>query len=113
MSLLDSGQVVEVYADVIGTDGDGNPGQRRPGSVAALIVGRWQYLQSAEDVSDGQQVITRADFLCRSFPAGFAGRVTYDGRDWDVLGEPTTSGLSALTRHTKVRLQARSDRPIP
>ena len=111
MSLL-TGHTVTLYPDVVATDGDGNPGQRRPGTVSQPISGRWEYVSATEDTTDGQEVNTRADFRCRSFPAGFAGRVTYDGRDWDVLGEPTVSGLSPLTRHLKVRLVARTDRPI-
>jgi len=111
VSLLDTGQVVTLFPDVDGVDGDGNA-VRRPGSASQEVVGRWQYLLSTEDTSDGQAVTSQATFLCRSFPAGFAGRVTYDGRDWDVLGEPTKSGLSPLTTHWTVRLRARSPREV-
>jgi hypothetical protein len=112
VSLLGSGQTVLAFPDVIGADADGNPGQRRPGTESVPVVGRWQYEAPAEDTSEGQQVITRAKFLARNWPTGFAGRVTYDGREWDVIGEPTRSGLSPATRHTVVRLVARSARPI-
>lgn len=111
MSLLDTGQVVTLYPDVEAADGDGNA-VRRPGTVSVECVGRWQYLVPSEDTSDGQQVRTTATFLTRSFPAGFAGRVTFDGRDWDVIGEPTRSGLSPLTTHWTVRLSARSPRGV-
>lgn len=111
MSLLDWGQVVLLYPDVEGVDGDGNR-IRKPGNVSQPVVGRWQYLLSSEDDSQGQEIGTRADFLCRSFPSGFAGRVTYDDRDWDVIGEPTRSGLTAATRHYRVRLSARTPRPV-
>lgn len=111
MSLLDSGQVATLYPDVDGTDGDGNA-VRRPGADSVQVVGRWQYLPSIEDASEGQSLTSQATFLCRSFPAGFAGRVTYDGRDWDVAGEPIKSGLTSLTTHWKVRLRARSPREV-
>lgn len=114
VSLLASGPglvTVLLYPDVEALDGDGNS-VRRPGGVAVESVGRWQYLLAAEDSSAGQELTTRADYFTRTFPAGFAGRVTYDGRDWDVQGEPSRSGLSAATSHWKVRLLARSPRPV-
>jgi hypothetical protein len=112
VSLLDSGQTVLAYPDEIGVDDDDNPGQRRPGTESIAVVGRWQYAVPVEDTSEGQRVITRATFIARTWPTGFAGRVEYDGRDWDVIGEPTRSGLSPATRHTTVRLRARSAREI-
>jgi hypothetical protein len=111
VSLLDSGQIIDLYPDEWARDDDGNR-VRVPGSTALPIVGRWQYLVPTEDNSDGQIVGTTATFLCRRFPSGFAGRASYDGRDWDVVGDPIRSGLTAATRHVKVRLRAREARPV-
>lgn len=112
MSLLDSGPglvTVLLYPDVETVDGDGNE-VRRPSLDPVECVGRWQYLLSTEDQSQGQEVAGDATFFTRSFPSGFGGRVSHDGRDWDVVGDPKRSGLSAATAHWSVRLRSRSPR---
>lgn len=112
MSLLDGPDTVTVYPDEWTTDGDGNR-IRRPSATGQPVRGRWQYDTAREDNSAGQDVSTTAHFLSRGWPTGFAGRVTYDGRDWDVDGDPTIHGQgSPAVQHVRVELRARKARAV-
>lgn len=109
--LIDSGVSVELFADEWAFDADGNR-VRRPSSTPVEVVGRVQVTSAPESTTQGQETPTQALLLTRVFPAGFAGRVRWDGRDWDVVGEPSWSGLSALTGHWRVVLRARVSRAV-
>lgn len=111
VTLLDGRDVVELFADEDATDDDGNPVRRASGS-SVPVRGIWQYETAAETTSDGQGITSTARFFCRSFPTGFGGRVTFDERDWDVVGEPTVHGRASFVSHMVVRLRARTPAPV-
>lgn len=107
MSLLHDGQdVVEVYIEETGTDGDGNP-IRKPSAYAIKVRGRAFPVVATETGFNGQEIGTTYKFVCRSFPAGAYALVTWQGRPWDVLGEPQRKAGSEGIRHVTVYLKAR------
>lgn len=110
MSLLDGPDVITLYPEVLGTDGDGNR-LRVPGVTPVTVRGRMQRLPHRTGTLV-QAAATVRVFLCRSFPAGEWSRVEYQGRTWDVEGEPEPHGLSQTTTHVRVLLRARDPQPL-
>lgn len=107
MSLLDAGQeTVLVWPEVDGADGDGNP-VKVPSASPVRVRGMVQPVSSDESAVTGDAVATIYRLYARSFPAGAYARIEWDGRTWDVDGEPMRHGISASTRHVKVLLRAR------
>jgi hypothetical protein len=111
VTLLDGPDALVLFADEDATDGDGNP-VRRVGGTSIPVRGSWQYDTAAESTSDGQSITSTATFRCRAFPSGFGGRVSFDERDWDVVGEPTVHGRGTFVSHVLVRLRARVPAPV-
>jgi hypothetical protein len=108
VSLLDDGpDTLLVYAETTGDDGDGNP-IRVPDTHPRRIQGRVQPASAEETQDKGYAAGTYYRFITRCFPAGAWSRVQWCGRDWDVEGEPLTSGGSEATRHVTVMLKART-----
>ncbi len=111
MSLLDGPHVVQVYVEVDDVDDDQNP-VRVPGDEPVACRGRMQPAGAEESAAVGVELTTLYRFITRSFPAGASGRVSFDGRDWDVVGEPMRRRDSATTSHDTVLLRAR-DQEVP
>lgn len=107
MSLLDNGpDTVTVYAEVEDTDDYGNR-VLVPDDSGVTVRGRWQPGVAEESAAQGQETNTLYRFLCREFPAGPYALVTFDGSDWDVVGEPKQHRGSWATRHVTVLLKER------
>jgi len=107
VSLLDDGRdVVNVYVEVEDTDGDGNV-VLVPGPTPLEVHGRVQPVRADESVAEGQDTVTVYRFKGRTWPSGAFARISWGGRDWDVVGEPLVSNGSAATRHVTVLLKAR------
>ncbi|MFE3461368.1 hypothetical protein ACFXKD_27810 [Nocardiopsis aegyptia] len=107
MSLLDGGpDEVLIYPEVESTDADGNP-IRVPALVPVAVRGRVQPVTSEDVIAAGQQTTTRYRFITRDAPLGAWALVTWDGRDWDLEGEPLWSRGSKRTRHVTAILRAR------
>lgn len=115
MSLIDGGpEVLQVWPERTIRDARGNyvrqPVKTGPGIA---VRGRMQPASSEETATDGQLVSTLWAFIGRVFPAGPWAAVTWDGRDWDVVGEPAVHrGASPRTSHVSVLLRARSPRVL-
>lgn len=110
LSLLDLGpELITVYPSVWAQDEDGNFGWR-PGSTGHTVRAHVQPISSTEPVVNGQQVTTLVRVIARRVPAGPWDRVDWDGRIWDVLGEPEQHGDSPATRHNSALMQARGVR---
>lgn len=109
VSLLDNGpDVVTVYpATVTTTDPRYGNKITGPSPTGVTVRGRWQPSTAEESAELGQQTSTVYRFLTRDFPSGPYGRVSFDGSDWDIIGEPKKHRGSALTRHTTVFLKER------
>lgn len=106
MSLLGR-DVVLVWPEIEAIDGDGNP-VRKLGPAPVQVRGIVQPISAEEAEALGQVVTTVYRLLCRSFPAGGFSRVEWDGREWDVVGEPARQrGVSMATRNVSVLLRAR------
>ena len=114
MSLLDDGRdTVVLYPEIDSTDVLGNPGKRIPDMDSGVTLsGRVQPISATESESDGQQVVTRYRFIARSFPAGAWSRALWDGRYWDVEGEPFRRNGSDATRHSTIFLRARQPEAV-
>jgi len=114
MSLLDDGRdTVTLYPEKIVTDVLDNPGKRVPDlDNPVVLTGRVQPVSFFETDANGQQVTTRYRFITRSFPAGAWARVTWDGRDFDVVAETARRNGSDVTRHSTILLQARKPEAV-
>lgn len=107
LSLLDDGpDVITVYPSVWSADEDGNHAWR-PSGTGIVVRARVQPISSTEQAGTGQQVVTLVRVIARNVPAGPWDHVDYDGRTWDVLGEPDHRGDSLATAHTTLTMQAR------
>lgn len=116
MSLLDDNRnTLTVYPEKVGEDVLGNPGKRVPDLEHGVTVGgRVQPNSSTELSANGQQVITRKVFRCRTFPAGAFGKATIDGdpRMWDIDANPAFHDGSETTRHYTVSLLTSEPNPL-
>lgn len=108
MSLLcDAPHTVLVYVEEATTDGDGNP-VKKPSQYPVKVQGRVQPMFATEYGVVGEKVGTRYKFLGQSFPGGGYAWVEWQGRTWDVEGEPQRfTGGSSSTSHVTVILRAR------
>ncbi|WP_181448642.1 phage head completion protein [Nonomuraea aridisoli] len=107
MSLLDGGpDEVLIYPEVVTLDERGNE-VRVPAETPVPARGRVQPVASSEAAVAGQQVTTTYRFITRNAPLGAWARVVWDGREWDLAGEPQWSRGSLRTRHVTALLQAR------
>ncbi|SDI41056.1 Phage head-tail joining protein [Sinosporangium album] len=107
MSLLDDGpDEVLIYPETTTTDDRGNE-VRGPSAVPVALRCRVQPVTSDEAAVAGQQVATTYRLITRSAPLGAWARVVWDGREWDVVGEPQKSNGSPRTRHITALLRAR------
>lgn len=111
MSLLDDTRdEVVLIPEIQSTDDLDNP-VRVPDPDEdhwVTLHGRVQPSSSTEDVRDGQRVGTFYTFLCREFPAGAFARCVWNGRTWDVDGEPMRHNGSDTTRHATITFRART-----
>lgn len=112
MSILDGPDIALAVPDVEAFDVDQNI-MRRPGAAESAVPVRCygEYKVHAESDAVGQSVTTTAFLLARSWPTGFAGRVVWDDREWDVEGEPVFRGRSG-SGHWRVDLRARAPRLV-
>ncbi len=109
MSLLDRlPHTVLVFPEVESDDGYDTP-TRVPALVPVSVRGWMQPVSAAERQALGQQSATVYRLFAVSIPGGPWARVEWDGRDWDMLGEPLAhdgGGIIALD-HMTVTLAAR------
>jgi hypothetical protein len=111
VSLLDDGpDEVLIYPEVVVVDERGNE-VRRPAETPVPARGRVQPVSASEAAVAGQQVTTTYRFITRTAPLGAWARVEWDGREWDLAGEPLWSRGSPRTRHVTALLQARGAKP--
>lgn len=106
MSRLDTGyDELTLYGDTESEDDLGNI-VRVPALQGFKVRGMMQPLGSTEGT--GQDINTRYRFMCRDWPAGAWSEAVWDGRRWDVDGEPKRRGGSPMVRHATVYLHAQS-----
>ena len=97
MSLLDSGpETITVYPATGPMSDDGSPSEGEPVTVSGCRI---QPQGSSVGDSDGYQDATTYRVLRRSLPAGPWARVTWQGRDFTVVGEPSHYRGSARVSH--------------
>lgn len=87
MSLSTGPDTVQVYVEVETTDAYGNK-VRRASDVPVTLRGYCQPSTAEESQDLGQSVGTTYRFISKTFPGGAFARVEWDGRLWDVIGEP-------------------------
>lgn len=110
MSLLDGNEQVTIYPSVTVEDDLGNKLESAEGDPIELVAAV-QPQTVIEDATAGQVAGEVRNLICRSFPAGPWARVHWDGRDWDVIGEPKRYGRSPRTAHDVVQIRTRDRRP--
>lgn len=114
MSLVDEGtETVQLYPAVRHTTDRGNI-DRQPGADPVTLTGVWiRQLASSESPARGQALLTRYQLVAAEFPGGAWSKVTWNGDDYDVIGEPAyRTGLGDLD-HYVVTLQARKPKAAP
>ena len=85
MSLLDRGTETVVVYPAGPTRPDGTRG---PAGTPVTVSCRVQPVSSTPDGDDGYTDLTTYRLIGRSLPAGPWDRVTWDDRDWSVVGQP-------------------------
>lgn len=109
MSLLDQARdTITLYPETDLTDDLGNPTRGPDLEAGVECVGRVQPVSSLETISDGQNVSTSYRFITREFPAGAFARALWDGRYWDIEGEPARRNGSDTTKHATILMRART-----
>ena len=116
MSLLDWGnETVEVFPERAGTDEYGNtvvvPGDPAT-DIPVLVAARVQPSTAEEDAALGLALSTSYRVVSRDFPGGAPAVLRWDGRLWDVIGEPKRRNGSPQTRHVTTFIQARTPRAV-
>lgn len=107
MSLLDRGnEEITVYPEVETTDERDND-VRVPSPDGVVVRCRVQPIRSDDVAVAGQQVTTVYKIIARDAPLGAWALVNWQGRDWDLIGEPLWSNGSPATRHVTVLITAR------
>lgn len=107
MSLLDGPEQVTVRPEVEDTDADGNP-IRRPGTTTVTLSCRVQPIAADEPAVAGQAIATVYRVIAKTWPPGATSTVTWQGRTWDVLGEPLRHGGSPAVQHVTILIRARA-----
>lgn len=114
MSLLDDTRhTVILYPEKEITD-DLNNKRRVPDIVNGVtLYGRVSSPQSSENNAVGNQTVrSQKVFRTRTFIGGAFAAALFDGRMWDVIGEPDEHDGSDVTRHYTVILQARTAKAL-
>jgi hypothetical protein len=111
VSLLTGNLEVTLTPETESTDEYGNVGRSASGTPVPVTC-RVQPLTAAESVAIGQQVNTVYRLIAREWPAGAFAGVTWDGRDWDILGEPKRSRGGPATQHVTVLIRARKPEAV-
>lgn len=107
MSLLcRAPQTVLAHPEEDFTDDDGNPA-KRPAVTAVAVRAFVQPVSAVESAALGQQATTIYRVIATDWPTGAFGSVEWDGRTWDVLGEPQRRTDSAGTRHASLLIRSR------
>lgn len=110
--MLDSGpETVRVWPEVESTDSRGNPVRvPAPDDQAITIEGVWTAPISSAPTGVGQAVETAYSVWHSSLPTGPWGRVEWDGREWDLIGEVGHFRKGGKTVQQAV-IRARGPRP--
>ncbi|MGW3569071.1 phage head completion protein [Streptomyces sp. NPDC000941] len=107
MSLLDNGnETITVYPQERTTDDRGNQ-VWRPSTTPVWVRCRVQPVDADEPTVAGQTTVTTYRVIARDAPLGPWARVEWDGRTWDVVGEPRRYNGSPATRHIDALIRAR------
>lgn len=116
MSLLDWGnEVVDVFPEKTGTDEYGNtllvPGDPET-DMPVPLAARVQPSTAEENAALGLALSTSYRVVSRDFPGGALAVLRWDGRLWDVIGEPKRYNGSPQTRHVTTFIKARTPRAV-
>lgn len=113
MMLDDGPETVQLYPAVRHRTDRGNI-ERVPGSQPVPLEGVWIFPEDSTELpTQGQSLLTRYVLRTRSFPAGAWSKVTWNGDDFDVVGEPRHMPGSPRLEHWLVTLQARTPKAVP
>lgn len=120
MSILDRGNAeIVVYPEVEVTDEDGNVSRQASPTGVPVQAMVWQYegeVDTLQPLVVGQQVATIyrvRPVRSADVPVGPWSRVEWDGREWDVDGEPNPHRRGVGTRRLTFSMRARSPGEVP
>lgn len=113
MSTLDAlPHVLAVYPEVDTTDERGNP-VRAPANSPVMVPAAVHFRTAQESFDLGQDTRTMAKVFARTFPAGAFSRIEWEGRTWDVVGEPKRFGRTEHVAHIEIEIVARDPQNLP
>lgn len=120
MSILDRGNAeITVYPEVEVIDEDGNV-SRQASTVGVTVTAMvWQYegeVDTLQPLVAGQQVSTIyrvRPVRTAEVPVGPWSRVEWDGRQWDVDGEPNRHQRGTGTKRLTFTMRARTPGEVP
>jgi head-tail adaptor len=110
VSLLDAGrEEVTVFPQVSTVDPSGNT-VFKPAVTGVVVLASVQPISSTEPSVAGQETV--ATYRVRvnrrqAVPLGPWSKVLWDGRSWDLDGEPARYTGSAATEHVSFRIKSR------
>jgi hypothetical protein len=120
VSILDRGNAeITVYPEVEVTDEDGNVSRRASEAGVTVEAMVWQYegeVDTLQPLVVGQQVTTIyrvRPVRYAELPVGPWSRVEWDGREWDVDGEPNRHRRGVGTRRLTFSMRARTPGEVP
>jgi hypothetical protein len=112
VSLLDEGnELVVIYPMVETTDPEENS-VWRAGDVGVPVMGSVQPIGNDTSTEGGTSQVVDTTYRFRpnrgeTVPIGAWARVEWDGRTWDLVGDPGRHNGSDATAHRTYRIKAR------
>lgn len=112
MSLLANGPHTVLLFPAVRQVGSRGNVEVTPGPDPVKLERVWMFPATSVAVP-GQRTLTRYELTCTEFPAGAWSRVSWDGWEFDVVGEPAFMPGSERARHWVIQLQARTPKAVP
>lgn len=78
-----------------------------PIEVACMVQAVREWSTEEELVVDGLQVLTLARIFSRTWPGDVNSIVTWDGYEWETVGEPQHFQVSRRTEHWSITVRRR------
>lgn len=107
MSLLDGPDTVVIQPRVVERGARAERALANDGGPLTLKKVTVRPLSDVELNSGGTEVFSQKVVVSRTWPADVNGLVTWDGYNWDTIGEPQFLPGSRSSRHYEVRIERR------
>lgn len=107
MSLLDTGpHTVLVQQRVASENSRGQTVYTNVGDATPVRCSV-QPLSASESGFGGLQAVTKRFIVSRTWPGDILSSITFDGYDWDTVGDPQHLDMSPATDHWEIIIEKR------